>query len=160
MHGALVITRFAIALAVALVPGTAAPSPMLPERDPTLPFKAALNVRAVVIAYFTASKNGDAKRAASLIDYDQLAKSAGRRGEAAKEWALDHQASLAQSYRAEKAAGSTKDFKIIKSKVLGDRAVFEVTQARAKGVYRWQVTLKRKHGQWACTGFLLLNIGR
>ena len=148
------------ALLCVLAPVCAHCCPELPGRDLTASFGLGLTARLVVVEYFTASKNADAKRAASLIDYEEWAKELGLDEERAKEWALDHRTSLVDDYRREKAAGSTKEFKIIKATVLDKRAVFEVTQDRTTGVYRWQVKLVLKRGRWAITGFRLVGVER
>lgn len=148
------------ALLCALTPVCARCCPELPGRDLTASFGLGLTARLLVVEYFTASKNADAKRAASLIDYEEWAKELGLDEERAKEWTLNHRTSLVDDYQREKAAGSTKEFKIIKATVLDKRAVFEVTQDRTTGVYRWQVKLILKQGQWAITGFRLVGVER
>jgi hypothetical protein len=147
-----------IAILVAALAPTAVSCPELPPHDPTAAFRATETAYATVVEYFTASKNADAKRASSLIDYEEWGKQLGLDDDAAKEWALSHGLDLEESYRQEKAAGSTKVFKIVKGDVLGERAVFQVTQERAGGVYLWEVTLRLKHGRWAFIGFRLLSV--
>jgi hypothetical protein len=150
----------AFALLCALAPVCAQCCPELPGRDLTASFGPGLTARLVVVEYFTASKNADAKRAASLVDYEEWAKELGLDEERAKEWALNHRMSLVDDYQRQKAIGSTKEFKIIKATVLDKRAVFEVTQDRTTGVYRWQVKLVLKRGGWAITGFRLVGVER
>ena len=149
-----------LALLCALAPVCAHCCPELPGRDLTASFGLGLTARLVVVEYFTASKNADAKRASSLIDYEEWAKDQGLDEERAKEWALDHSTSLVDDYQREKAIGSTKEFKIIKGTVLDKGAMFEVTQDRTTGVYRWQVKLVLKRGRWAITGFRLVGVER
>ena len=151
MNRALVIALCTFALSSAAVPLRSPSCPELPARDLTASLGLGLSARLVVVEYFTASKNADAKRASSLIDYEEWAKEMGLDGERAKEWALDHRTSLVDDYQRQKALGSTKEFK---------RAVFEVTQDRTAGVYLWQVTLILKHGRWAITGFRLVSVER
>jgi hypothetical protein len=144
-------------LLAALAPGAAA-CPELPHQDPTAAFRATESANAAVVEYFSASKNADAARASSLIDYPEWAKEMGLDDNAAKRWALAHRLDLEDSYREEKEAGSTKAFKIVKGDVLGESAVFDVTQERADGVYLWEVKLRFKHGRWVFVGFRLLSI--
>jgi len=142
------------------MPGVASSCPEFPQRDPTAAFRAAGTAHAAVIEYFTASKNADAKRASALIDYVEWAREMGLDEEDAADWARDHHLDLEGSYLREKAAGSTKEFEIVKSNVLGERAVFEVTQERATGLYLWEVKLKFKQGRWVFVGFRLLSVAR
>ncbi len=160
MNRAPLIALCTFALSSAVVPVHAPSCPELPARDLTASLGMGLSARLVVVEYFTASKNADAKRASSLIDYEEWAKEMGFDGERAKEWALDHRTSLVDDYQRQKALGSTKEFKIIKATVVDKRAVFEVTQDRAAGVYLWQVKLILKHGRWAITGFRLVSVER
>jgi hypothetical protein len=146
------------ALSFAPVCGHACPE--LAERDPLAPFRVAPGARAVIVEYFTASKTADAARAADLIDYETWAGETGLEGERAKEWAQEHRAELEADYRREKAAGSSKEFRIIKESVEEGRAVFEVTQERATGLFRWEVRVGLKRGRWLLTGFDLVGIER
>ena len=136
------------------------PSPVVSERDPLEPFRRDQDARDVVTEYFTASKNGDAKRAASLIDYEEWAKELGYGEKEGRLRAKEHREDLVVEYRQEKAAGSTKVFKVLKETVQDDRAVFEVTQDRADGVYTWEIRLLYKTGRWAIVRFRLLSIER
>ncbi|MBN1919087.1 MAG: hypothetical protein JW889_14370 [Verrucomicrobia bacterium] len=135
-------------------------SPVVSERDPLEPFRRDQDARAVLIEYFTASKNGDAARASGLIDYEEWAKALGLDGDKAKEWAQMHRRNLVVEYGAEKAAGSTKVFKVLKETMKDRHAVFEVTQGRVDGIYLWQVELLYKNGRWAIVGYRLLDIDR
>ena len=148
-----------VVAALLLVVGGAWASPVVSERDPLEPFRLEATARDVVVEYFTASKNADAKRASRLIDYSEWAKEMGLDAETAKQWAKQHREELVVDYRDEKAAGSTKAFKILKETVEGGRATFEVTQDRADGVYRWEVRLLYKSGRWVVVGFQLTEIG-
>jgi hypothetical protein len=146
-------------LLVAFAP-PAGSRPELPPHDPTAAFRAAATAYAAVVEYFTASKNSDAARASSLIDYEEWAKEMGLDDDQARQWALEHRLDLEDSYRAHKAAGSTKEFEIVKADLLGERAVFEVTQDRVEGVYRWEVKLRFKQGRWVFIGFRLLSVAQ
>ena len=160
MNRAFPVAVLVVASALVFVPGRALSSPEVAERDPTAPFKTAPDARAVVIEYFTASKNADAARASSLIDYAEWAKERGLDGARAKQWAREHRTALVEDYRKEKAAGSTKEFRIVKAAVRDDSAVFEVTQDRAQGTCRWEVKLTVKRGRWVIISFRLLGIER
>jgi len=133
--------------------GWALPCPEFAARDPIEPLKIALSPKAVVVEYFTASKNGDADRAASLIDYIEWGREMGLDEKTAERFGREHRDALAEGYLKDKAAGSTKDFRILKSTVLKDEAVFEVTQDKVGGVLLWEVKVKFKEGRWAIVGF-------
>jgi hypothetical protein len=130
------------------------------DHDPVAPFTGANTPRAVIVEYFTASKNGDAARASSLIDYDEWGRRRGLEGERARQWHAEHRAALDQDYRLERAAGSTKEFEIIKETVERETAVFEITQERADGLYWWDVTVALKRGRWAIVDFRLSSVRR
>jgi hypothetical protein len=145
-------------LVSALVALPAGGAPVYPERDPLAPFRGSFSAREVLVEYFTASKNNDARTAASLIDYDEWAKARGLEGDEAKAWAKEHQAELAAGYAKDKAAGLVKEFRVVKETDDGERAVFEVEQERAGMTNLWQVTLVKKEGRWVVAGFRLLRI--
>jgi hypothetical protein len=155
----LILTTFAAAVSLLVVNGAWA-SPVVTERDLLEPFRVNATARDVVVEYFTASKNANAARASSLIDYDEWAKAMGLEGEDAKERAKRHREELVTEYRAEKTLGSTKAFKIVKENVEGQRATFEVTQDRIAGVYTWEVQLLYKNGRWVIVSFVLKSIAR
>jgi hypothetical protein len=134
--------------------------PELAERDPLAPFRVGPGARAAVVEYFTASKNADAARAAGLIDYEEWAADLGLDDELAKRWAKEHRDDLEADYLREKAAGSSKKFQIMKESLHEGRAVFEVTQERADGLFRWEVKVGSKRGRWMLTGFRLVSIER
>ena len=139
--------------ALVLGPGRAVPCPELPTGGSMAPLKIALSAESVVVEYFTASKNGDADHASSLIDYVEWAREMGLDEKAGERFARSHRDALAEGYLKDKAAGSTKAFTILKATVLDGQAVFEVTQAKAGGVLWWEVRVKRKEGRWAIVGF-------
>jgi hypothetical protein len=152
------VVPIAILLVAFATPGASCPEP--PAHDPTAAFRAGEAAYAAVVEYFTASKNANAARASSLIDYEEWGKEMGLDDDTAREWALRHSLDLDDSYRQEKAAGSTKVFKIVKGDVLGERGVFDVTQERADGVYLWEVKLRFKRGRWVFVGFRLLSVAQ
>jgi hypothetical protein len=149
-----------IAMLLAALAPRAFSCPELPAHDPAAAFRGADSANAAVVEYFTASKDADAAHASSLIDYVEWAKEMGLDDKAAMRWAVTHRLDLADSYRQEQELGSTKAFKIIKGDVLGERAVFDVTQERADGVYLWEVKLTFKHGRWVFVGFRLLSVAQ
>jgi hypothetical protein len=149
-----------LACVSALTPVCGRACPKLLERDPLAPFRVGPGARVVVVEYFTASKNADAARAGQLIDYEEWAGELGLEGELAKRWAKAHRADLEADYLREKAAGSSKKFQIMKESLHEGTAVFEVTQERADGLYRWEVKAGLKHGRWMLTGFRLVSIER
>jgi hypothetical protein len=155
MNARLVQTLLVVSAVLVLPAGGA---PVYTERDPLAPFRGSFSAREVLVEYFTASKNNDARTAASLIDYDEWAKARGLKGDDAKAWAKEHQAELAASYAQDKAAGVSKDFRVVKETKDGERAVFEVEQERTGMTNLWQVTLVKKEGRWVVAGFRLLRI--
>ncbi len=160
MNRGLVIALLITASVLALAQGPAISSHKWAEQDPVAPFTGANTPRAVVVAYFTASKNGDAARASSLIDYDEWARRRGLAGDRAKQFGPLHRAALKEGYRVQKAAGSTKEFEIVKAAIERDTAVFEITQERADGVHWWEVTLALRGGRWAIVDFALKSVGQ
>jgi len=147
MNRGLVIALLITASVLALAQGPAISSHKWAEQDPVAPF-------------ITASKNGDAARASSLIDYDEWARRRGLAGDRAKQFGPLHRAALKEGYRVQKAAGSTKEFEIVKAAIERDTAVFEITQERADGVHWWEVTLALRGGRWAIVDFALKSVGQ
>ena len=160
MNRGRVIALLITASVLVLAQGPAVSSHKWADHDPIASFTGANTPRAVIVAYFTASKNGDAARASSLIDYDEWARRKGLEGERAKQWGAEHRAALEQGYRLEKAAGSTKEFEIVKATVERDTAVFEITQERADGVHWWEVAVALRGGRWAIVDFDLKSVRR
>lgn len=147
-------------VALAIVVAGAVGAPMLPERDPLAPFRRPTTARGTVIRYFEASRNNDSLIAASLIDYDEWAKSRDLEGAEAEAWAAEHRAELAAGYAKDRAEGIDKAFRITKETYEGTRAIFEVEQARGDVTNLWQVSLVDKGGCWSMAGFRLLRITR
>jgi len=146
-----------VALASAFAAGDASSCPRLVEREAVARFLHELAAHALVVEYMTASKNGEAERASSLIDYEEWAKEMRMNEERAKAWAQNHRKSLAEAYRQHKAEGSTKVFGLVRATVLDETAVFEVTQERVGGVLLWEIKLKFKEGRWVIVGFRTLR---
>lgn len=160
MNRGRVIALLITASVLALARGPAVCSHKWAEHDPIAPFTRGNTPRAVVVAYFTASKDGDAARASSLIDYNEWARRRGLEGERAKEFGALHRAALEEAYRLQKAAGATKEFEIVKETVERETAVFEITQERSDGVHLYEVTLALRGGRWAIVDFALKTVGQ
>jgi hypothetical protein len=140
--------------------------PMLPTIDTNSIIRIEVGAKVFLIKYFEASKNGDAKTASSLIDYDEWAKDMNLQGDSKKQWIDMHKGSLQEDYDMQKTDGSTKEYKILSSELKGDEAIFKVSQQRAAGVYVWEVRLVRKQvgeintsRRWRIKGFYLKEVG-